>query len=73
LTDAGFGPHQITPKIVSGSRSRAGAIVQEARDGDYGTIVLGRRGLSRVKEFFMGRVSNKVIHTIRNRAVWVIT
>ncbi|MFH2218944.1 MAG: universal stress protein [Pseudomonadota bacterium] len=73
LMDAGFASHQITPKIVSGSRSRAGAIVQEARDGDYGTIVLGRRGLSKVKEFFMGRVSNKVIHTIRNRAVWVIT
>lgn len=73
LTDAGFQSNQITTKIVSGTRSRAGAIIQEARDGDYGTIVLGRRGLSRVQEFFMGRVGNKVINTIRNRAVWVVT
>lgn len=73
LSDAGFQSNQITTKIVSGTRSRAGAIIQEARDGDYGTIVLGRRGLSRVREFFMGRVGNKVITTIRNRAVWVVT
>ncbi len=73
LTDAGFGPDQITSRVVVNVRSRAGAIVKEAREGDYGTIVLGRRGLSRVQEFFMGRVSNKVINTIRNRAVWVVT
>jgi nucleotide-binding universal stress UspA family protein len=73
LTDAGFKSDQITTKIISDAYSRAEAIVQEARAGDYGTIVLGRRGLSRVKEFFMGRVGKKVIQTIRNRAVWVIT
>ncbi len=73
LTDAGFKSNQITTKIIIDVHSRAKAIVKEARDGDYGTIVLGRRGLSKVEEFFMGRVSNKVIHTIRNRAVWLVT
>jgi len=73
LTDAGFKSNQITTETVSGYWSRSGAIIKEARDGDYGTIVLGRRGLTRVHEFFMGRVSNKVINAIRNRAVWVVT
>ena len=73
LVDAGFKPDQITAKVVSGVNSRAGSIVNEARAGDYGTIVLGRRGLSVVEEFVMGRVGNKVINTIRNRAVWVVT
>lgn len=73
LTGAGFISNQITTKIVTDVRSRAGAIVKEARDKDFGTIVLGRRGLSKVQEFFMGRVSNKIIHTIRNRAVWIVT
>ena len=73
LTDAGFKSEQISTKVISDAYSRAEAIVKEARDGDYGTIVLGRRGLSKVKEFFMGRVSKKVIQTIRNRAVWVVT
>jgi nucleotide-binding universal stress UspA family protein len=73
LEGAGFAPGQITTKLVSGVPSRAEAIIKEAREGDYGTIVLGRRGLSRVQEFLLGRVSNKIISIIRRRAVWVVT
>jgi nucleotide-binding universal stress UspA family protein len=73
LEEAGFTSDQINTKLVSGVPSRAEAIVKEAREGDYGTIVLGRRGLSKVQEFLLGRVSNKVIHIIRRRALWVVT
>jgi nucleotide-binding universal stress UspA family protein len=73
LEDAGFASGQITAKLVSGVPSRAEAIIKEAREGDYGTIVLGRRGLSKVQEFLLGRVSNKVISIIRRRAVWIVT
>jgi nucleotide-binding universal stress UspA family protein len=59
--------------LVSDVPSRAEAIVKEAREGDYGTIVLGRRGLSKVQEFLLGRVSNKVINIIRRRALWIVT
>jgi nucleotide-binding universal stress UspA family protein len=73
LEEAGCTSDQINTKLVSGVPSRAEAIVKEAREGDYGTIVLGRRGLSKVQEFLLGRVSNKVIHIIRRRAVWIVT
>ena len=73
LEEAGFTSDQINTKLVSGVPSRAEAIVKEAREGDYGTIVLGRRGLSKVQEFLLGRVSNKVIHIIRRRALWIVT
>jgi nucleotide-binding universal stress UspA family protein len=73
LTDSGFKSDQIKTKTILNADSRAAAIDKEARDGDYSTIVLGRRGLSKVEEFFMGRVSKKVINTIRNRSVWVVT
>jgi nucleotide-binding universal stress UspA family protein len=63
---------RIKTKIVPGVYSRAAAILGEARDGDYGTIVVGRRGLSRVEEFIMGRVSNKVLQLARELAVWVV-
>jgi nucleotide-binding universal stress UspA family protein len=56
----------------TGVYSRAGAIVSEAEEEGYGTIVVGRKGLSAVKEFFMGRVSSKVIHGGRKFTVWVI-
>jgi hypothetical protein len=61
LKKSGFQSNQIKTKIITGVHSRAGAIVEEARLGNYGTIVVGRRGLSNVQEFSMGRVSNKII------------
>jgi nucleotide-binding universal stress UspA family protein len=73
MEEAGFTSDQIGSKLVTGVSSRAEAIVKEAREGDYGTIVLGRRGLSKVQEFLLGRVSNKVINIIRRRAVWIVT
>jgi nucleotide-binding universal stress UspA family protein len=73
LEKAGFTADQINSKLVSGVPSRAEAIVKEAREGDYRTIVLGRRGLSKVQEFLLGRVSNKIINIIRRRAVWIVT
>ena len=73
LKDAGFTSDQMSTKLVSGVSSRAEAIIKEAREEDFRTIVLGRRGLSKVQEFLLGRVSNKVINVIRRRAVWIVT
>jgi len=72
LEKAGFSRNQITTRMVAGVTSRAVAISVEALKGRYGTIVLGRRGLSHVEEFSMGRVSNKVIHLAKAMAVWVV-
>ncbi len=69
---AGFDENHIEEKIITGINSRAGAIVEEAKAGNYGTIVVGRKGLSRVQEFFMGRVSTKVIHVGREFTVWMV-
>ena len=72
LERAGLNRDRISTKISSGAASRAGAIVEEARNSGCGTIVVGRRGLSRVKEFFMGRVSKKVLQLAKWNAVWVV-
>jgi len=72
LVDLGFKPEQISTGLVSGVASRAAAIVAEAKQQNYGTIVMGRRGHSRVLDFFIGRVTNKVIHLARDRTVWVV-
>jgi nucleotide-binding universal stress UspA family protein len=72
LIDTGFKAHQLSTRLVTGAASRAGAIAAEAQQKNYGTIVMGRRGLSRVREFFIGRVTNKVVHLARERTVWII-
>jgi nucleotide-binding universal stress UspA family protein len=68
-----FNRNQINIRTVTGAHSRAAVIITEALKGGYGTIVVGRRGLTNVEEFIMGRVSNKVIHMAREMAVWVVS
>jgi nucleotide-binding universal stress UspA family protein len=72
LVAMGFKPHQVSTELISGVASRARAIVKEAKESGYGTIVMGRRGHSQVRDFFIGRVTNKVIHLARDRTVWII-
>jgi nucleotide-binding universal stress UspA family protein len=69
---SGFESNHLTTKITTGAHSRAGAILKEAKMGGYGTIVVGRRGLSEVLDFFMGRVNNKVVHMAEKQAVWAM-
>ncbi len=73
LLDAGMEPAHVSRKVAKGASSRAGAILDEAERGGFDTVVVGRRGLSRVQEFFMGRVSNKVIHLAKDKTVWVVS
>lgn len=72
LISAGFKPDNISEKILSGVDSRSEAIVREAEEGDFGTIVLGRKGVSRIEEFFIGSVSEQVIHSGRDFTVWIV-
>ena len=72
LIDAGFHPGRTYKQVLEDNLSRAAGIVQAASDGGYGTIVVGRRGLSRVQQFIMGRVSRKVLHMAKEMTVWVI-
>jgi len=73
LLKAGFAREKVDLRMVSDVPSRAVALVEEARAGGCGGIVTGRRGLSRIQEFFMGRVSNKVLQLARDMAVWVVS
>lgn len=72
LANWGFKRHQVKTKIITGAMSRAGSIVREAEKGDYGTIVVGRRGFSQAPEFIFGPVSNKVIQLAKGHAAWVV-
>lgn len=72
LTSAGIKPERITTKVISGATSRAGRIFDEAIRHGYGTVVVGRKGLSNIEEFDMGRVSSKLIQLAGNVALWII-
>ena len=72
LVSSGIGRDKISTKVISGVASRAGAIFDEALREGYGTVVVGRKGLSSVDEFDMGRVTGKLIQLAEGIAVWVV-
>jgi len=72
LEAAGYATDRVHHEVVSGADSRAMGLIQFARQNDIGTLVMGRRGLSRVEDFLMGRVGHKIVNTVRNRAVWIV-
>lgn len=65
-------PDRITTKIVTGVRSRAAVIVEEATKGGYGTIIVGRRGVSEVADFSMGRVTNKLTQLAKDQSLCIV-
>ena len=72
LMASGFESEKISEKIISGVPSRSEAIVKETENGGCSTIVIGRRGLSKVEAFFMGRVGHKVVYGGKKFTVWVV-
>ena len=72
LEEAGIAALRISSEAMLDSLSRSGDIIREARKGAYSTIVMGRRGLSKVKDFLMGRVTSKVLNQAEDFAVWIV-
>ena len=68
---AGFKDGQIDLKVVRRAMDVAKAIVNESKKGDFGTVIIGRRGAS--QSFFMGSVSRQVLDRVSGRAVWVVS
>jgi nucleotide-binding universal stress UspA family protein len=71
LMDAGFEEKNITVKSVIKKRGIARDIIKEAQAG-YNAIVLGRRGLSGIKDFILGSVSQKVSNSAKDISVLVV-
>jgi nucleotide-binding universal stress UspA family protein len=72
LVDSGLRETAITDRQVARKVGTARDILEEIRRGGYGTVVIGRRGLTRAKQFLFGSVSQKVVQNARECAVWVV-
>jgi nucleotide-binding universal stress UspA family protein len=72
LIEAGLSENQISVKLVDGSRSAARDILKEAEENTIGTIILGRKGCSDVKDYSMGSITKKVLDGASDMAVCVV-
>lgn len=70
LKDVGVHENQIEVKVAQALLSPAKAIVEEAKQGEYDTILVGRRGIN--KTFFTGSVSRYVINKLVDKALWIV-
>ena len=72
IVENGMPPEKIKFKFKRGFLGPAGEIIRTVKKGNYTTIVIGRRGRGKVKEFLLGSVSQKIISYFEDRAIWVI-
>jgi nucleotide-binding universal stress UspA family protein len=50
----------------------ARSILEEARSGQHETIVVGRQGMSRIKQIFGGGTTDHVLRGAKGLAIWVV-
>lgn len=72
LITAGIDESQISSQIVDGGRSAAADILEATRKFGCGTIVMGRRGATNVKDYTLGSVSRKVLQDCKDTALWFV-
>ncbi|MFH1349614.1 MAG: universal stress protein [Pseudomonadota bacterium] len=71
LLKAGFKKESIRTKVEAQQKGIPRDIIDEANSG-YDIVVLGRRGLSGIKEFFLGSVSQKVLNSVKEVSVLLV-
>ena len=74
LTDAGIVPESIVTEVRMAAEQKtiSETILEVQQQGGYGTIVVGRRGVSKAEEFLFGSISNALVHHSRDCTVWVV-
>jgi nucleotide-binding universal stress UspA family protein len=72
LTGKGIKPQQIQTKSISDSTDVAESILEEAKDGGYQTIIMGRRGRAEGKHSIIGDVTSKIVNQGSGMAITVV-
>ncbi len=59
-------------RMVPRTGDVAATILNEIRNGDFGTLVMGKRGLSRIKQLLLGSVSAAVLQSLTTQTLLLI-
>ncbi len=72
LTGKGISAGQIATKSLSDSTDVAESILEEAKDGGYQTIVVGRRGIAAGKNPLIGSITGKIVSQGSGVAITIV-
>ncbi len=70
LKEFGIKEDQIEIKTVTQPLSIGAPIVDEVKNRNFDTVVMGRSGIN--KRFFTGSVTNYVLNNTSNAAIWIV-
>jgi len=73
LKSLGFDTKNADSGIIEAYLSRALGLYETAEKNAWGTIFIGRKGVSKVQDFIIGRVGEKVIQMAFDKAVWIVS
>ena len=74
LESAGVAPARVSTKtlLCTPPDTIAATLLEEKERGDYDTLVLGRRGVSKREEYIFGSVTTSLIRGAADICVWVV-
>jgi nucleotide-binding universal stress UspA family protein len=72
LKEYGVPEERIRTKTSKRHSGLAKDIINEAELGKYDALIIGRRGLTRTQQVFMGSVSNQLIQHAANVPLWIV-
>ncbi|OKY76126.1 MAG: hypothetical protein BM485_02430 [Desulfobulbaceae bacterium DB1] len=62
-----------TSCLMATGKTFSKTILQVQKEGGFGTVVLGKRGISKAEEFLFGSVSTAVLRESRDFTVWIVS
>ncbi|NWF55428.1 MAG: universal stress protein [Syntrophaceae bacterium] len=76
LSDAGFGDSTVEVRFEADTsltqKKASRQILAAAAQGNFGTVILGRKGITRAREFRLGSICLRTVAEAENCAVWVV-
>lgn len=72
LLSAGFTRDKVHIKTQAQDKNIAADIIQEAQNGRYSMVAMGRRSPSSLKEFFIGSNTSRVMHALSGTPMLII-
>jgi len=73
LIKAGLPESKISRRVEMAEGRTISEVVLEARaQGEFGTVVAGKRGVSKAEEFLFGSISNALARHSKNFTSWIV-
>jgi nucleotide-binding universal stress UspA family protein len=72
LISEGVPEEKVTFKVRAAKKGMAGDILSELEQGNYGVLVIGRKGSKEISPFRLGSIANKLLHNAQRCVICLV-